>query len=71
MRSLFTFLGAALVTFLALGWYFNWYTISRPTTADGRTRIEIDVNGNKIKSDLKAGEQRVGEFLNKNAPASK
>lgn len=64
MRSLFAFLGGALVAFLALGYYFNWYTIkSEPGAEPGHTRIGIDINGQKVKDDTKHGIQATSDGL--------
>jgi hypothetical protein len=56
MRGLFTLLGFALVAFLGLGYYFNWYTITRtPTDEAGHTKISVDLNGKKVKDDISKG----------------
>lgn len=56
MRSLLAFIGGALLAFLALGWYFQWYTITNePGSQPGHTRIGIEINNNKVKEDVQKG----------------
>ncbi len=55
MRSLFAFVGGALVALAGLGWYFNWYTIVKEPTSAGHTRYGIDVDTNKVKNDVQHG----------------
>jgi hypothetical protein len=66
MRSLFAFLGGALVAFLAIGYYCNWYSIkTEPGAEAGHTRIGIDINGKKVKDDVEHGVQAGTESLQK------
>lgn len=70
MRSLLAFVGGALVTFLVLGWYLNWYTISKETgETPGHARIHFDVNTKKVTDDvnrgIKAGTQKVEQVVEK------
>jgi hypothetical protein len=56
MRNLLALLGAALVVFLGLGWYLEWYQIStKPSSAPGHRSIEIDINSKKIGQDVQHG----------------
>ncbi|MBX7105786.1 MAG: hypothetical protein K1X57_17010 [Gemmataceae bacterium] len=56
MRSLFAFVGGALIAFLGLGWYFQWYTITKePGATPGHTRIGIDINTKKVTDDVQKG----------------
>ena len=57
MKSLCAFVGGALLAFLGLGWYFNWYTIAKtPGSVPGHTSISVDLNTKKIDDDTsKAG----------------
>jgi hypothetical protein len=65
MRSLFTFLGAALVAFLVLGWFLDWYKISTTPTDGGRRQVKIDLNIPKIGEDFKKGEQKAEQVIEK------
>ena len=65
MRNLLALLGAALVAFLGLGWYLDWYRITpKATSAPGHRSIEIDINSKKIGQDVQRGVQAGGEKLN-------
>jgi hypothetical protein len=55
MRSLFAFLGAGLIAFLALGWFLNWYQVNN-TPSDGGVKINLNIP--KIGEDIKTGERK-------------
>jgi hypothetical protein len=64
MRNLLSLLGLALVTFLGLGWYLDWYQITpKPATAAGHRGIEIDLNTKKIGEDVHRGVEAGGKKL--------
>jgi hypothetical protein len=70
MRNLLALLGFALVTFLIVGWYLDWYHVTpRQTTAPGHQGLEIDVNRKKIGDDvnkgIKAGEDEIHKLTDK------
>jgi hypothetical protein len=72
MRNLLALLGAALVAFLGLGWYLDWYRITpKPATAAGHRSIEIDINSKKIGEDVqrgvKAGSEKLHDLLDGDA----
>jgi len=66
MRSFFTLVGFATVAFVGLGWYFDWYHLTRqPANATGTQRFQVDLNGNKIADDVKKGIEEGGEIVDK------
>jgi hypothetical protein len=70
MRNLLALLGFALVTFLAVGWYLDWYHVTPKTGATpGHRSVEIDINSKKIGDDVhkgvEAGEAKVQGLLDK------
>ncbi|HEX4589422.1 MAG TPA: hypothetical protein VH120_05810 [Gemmataceae bacterium] len=70
MRNLLALLGFALVTFLIVGWYLDWYHVSPKASAtSGHQGVEIDINRKKIGDDvnrgIKAGEEKVHELIDK------
>jgi hypothetical protein len=68
MRNLLALLGAALVAFLGLGWYLNWYQITpKPATASGHRSIEIDINSKKIGQDMEAGTEKLHDLFDGDA----
>src|SRR5258708_1452076 len=65
MRNFLAFVGAAIVVFLALGWYLGWYNITPEKSDAGKSRIQIDINKDKINADVKRGAENVEGFIEK------
>jgi hypothetical protein len=63
MRNLLALVGAAVVGFAGLGWYLGWYHIG---TDSGK--VEVEINAKKVISDVKAGEKKAADFVNKSGP---
>ncbi|MCS6851116.1 MAG: hypothetical protein NZ700_08120 [Gemmataceae bacterium] len=63
MRNLLAFLAAAAITFAILGWYLDWYKVQSTPMPCGNTRISIDINGRKIREDVRRGVQQGEEKL--------
>jgi hypothetical protein len=64
MRNLLALLGAALVAFLGLGWYLDWYHVTPKTSPTaGHRSLEIDVNAKKIGEDVERGVKTGSEKL--------
>jgi hypothetical protein len=64
MRNLLAFIGGIVVTFLGMGWYLDWYKLSRePGTTPGSSRLQIDINNEMIRADVSSGVQRGKEIL--------
>ena len=63
MRNTLAFLAAALIAFLGLGWYLGWYSFKPVSTAEGHKSFNIDINADKIKSDIAKGVQKGEEKL--------
>src|SRR5262249_35502251 len=59
MRNLLAFAAAAVLVFLGLGWYFDWYHIKTVPTGDGHQSFTIDINKAKIGSDVKTFEKSI------------
>jgi hypothetical protein len=65
MRNLLAFLAAALLTFVVLGWYLDWYKVSSAPASGGHREVKINVNTPKIGEDFEKGGQKVREMLEK------
>jgi hypothetical protein len=66
MRNIFALIGLGAITFLGLGWYLDWYHFSRqPAATPGTQRFEVDLNPNKITTDVKKGIERGGEIVDR------
>ena len=75
MRNLLALVGAAVIAFAGLGWYFGWYKLTFTKTSDGNLRVETDVNTKKVVTDsgdaLKQVGDLVGEKVDKTAQDAK
>ena len=63
MRNILAIVGAAVVLFVGLGWYLDWYKVSAKPSTDGRTSVQVDINGKKIIKDGRNAAEQTGEFL--------
>jgi hypothetical protein len=55
MRNILAVVGAAVVAFLAVGWYLGWYQVSSTTSSKGPQSVQVDINPNKITEDVRKG----------------
>ena len=58
MRNLLALGGAALLIFLGLGWYLDWYRLKVTPGEPGHRNISFDVNTNEITEDLSKAKER-------------
>lgn len=66
MRNMLALFGAALLTVVGAGWYLGWYKVrSQPASVPGQHSVNIDINTNKISTDLQQGEQKLQQWLEK------
>lgn len=66
MRNLLALLGAAVVTFVCLGWYLDWFKISRqPSPQGGTQRFQLDVERDKIAKDVEHGVDAASSLLDR------
>ncbi len=66
MRNLLALLAAATLTFAGVGWYLGWYTVESTSAAAGHHKVHIDIDGRKMTTDLRKGEEKLQEALDKN-----
>lgn len=62
MRNLFALVGAGTIAFVGLGWYLDWYRLSRQPSPAGTQQVRVDLNPDKTYEDVRKGIERVGEF---------
>ncbi|HVS39200.1 MAG TPA: hypothetical protein VMS17_26825 [Gemmataceae bacterium] len=63
MKNLLAFLGAAVLVFVGVGLYLNWFHI-RPGQADaGHKAFNIDLNTKKIESDAEKGGEKAVDLI--------
>jgi hypothetical protein len=65
MRNFLAFIGAAVVVFVGFGWYLGWYQVTTQTAGPGQSRLQVDINREKISQDIKRGAAGVQEALEK------
>jgi len=64
MRNLLALVGAAILTFGGLGWYLGWYKLEpAPSSAPGHHSVTVDINAQKIATDLNEGEQKAKQVI--------
>lgn len=63
MRNLLALVGLVVVVFAGVGWYRGWYSFAVSPGADGKQRITVDVDTNKLTTDARTGASRVGEAI--------
>jgi hypothetical protein len=66
MRNFLAFLGAAIVAFLGVGYYLGWYKIDREPSTPGHSRLQVDIDQDKIGKDVKNGADKVKSAIDKN-----
>jgi hypothetical protein len=69
MRNLLALVGAVVVLVGGLGWYLGWYKLGVEPGTPGHPKFNVEVETDKIKDDLKKGQESVGGFLH-NDPKS-
>jgi hypothetical protein len=63
MRNILALIGAAVLAFAVLGWYFGWYQLGTEPAADGHRKINVGVDPEKIVKDVNKAEQNVGDLI--------
>ncbi len=66
MRNLLALLAAAALTFAGLGWYLGWYTVEHSPAAAGHRAVHIDLDGQKMTTDIRKGEAKLQEAIDQN-----
>jgi len=60
MRNFLALIGAIVVLFVGLGWYLGWYSFALSPGAEGKQRLQVDVDTKRIADDAK----KVGQAAN-------
>jgi hypothetical protein len=63
MRNLFALVGAAVVAFAVIGWFRGWYSFQTEPTTPGHFKVNVDVNREKISTDVGTAKQVVADKL--------
>jgi hypothetical protein len=65
VKNLLAFLAAAVLTFLGVGWWLNWYQVRTAPGPSGHQAINIDLDGRKIGEDVQKGEKELMDAVEK------
>ena len=60
MKNFIVFLVVVLLIVVGVGFYLNWFSFSS-SSSDGSMNIGMQVDKDKIKTDVKKGEQKIQE----------
>src|SRR5438309_7009889 len=63
MKNILALIGAAVVLFVGLGWYLEWYKLGSEPTPDGHRKINVDVNTKKIIADEQNAVKKVSDVI--------
>ena len=64
MKNILALVGLAVVLFVGLGWYLEWYKIGSTPAPDGHRTFNVDINAQKIIDDEKKAQKKVTDLLN-------
>ncbi len=65
MRNMLALIGAAVVTFLGVGWYLDWFHVHPTASADGKKSYSVEINKTKIETDLHKGGTKLHGIIEK------
>jgi hypothetical protein len=65
MKNTIAFLAVCVVALLVAGYFLGWYNLVGVENNGGTHRLQIDVDTNKIRSDLDKGKKKVIEAYDK------
>jgi hypothetical protein len=71
MRNILAFLGALVLTLLAVGWYENWFQVRTTPGTDGNRNITIDIDSTKVTTDIEETEHKIQTFVEEEAKKTK
>ena len=65
MKNLLAFLAAAVLVFVGVGWYLDWFHIRPAPAVAGHHSFNIDLNADKIQMDVQQGGEKVVDAIEK------
>ncbi len=63
MRNLFYLTFLALVFFLVVGWFMDWYSLTSINNSNGKTRLQFEVDTQKVSADLNKGKEKLTKTI--------
>jgi hypothetical protein len=65
MRNSLAFLAAAAIVLAGAGWYLDWFQLSSNPNGDGHRQVTIDVNTNKVGTDVTTAVKKADQMIEK------
>ncbi len=65
MKNLLAFLAAAVLVFVGVGWYLDWFHVQPAPAVAGHHAYSIDLNADKIQADVQQGGEKVVDAIEK------
>jgi len=68
VKNVIVFIVVIVLLVGGMGWYLDWFSVSRETTEDGKTNVEVTIDKDNIKDDVDKAKEKVGDAIDKNDP---
>jgi hypothetical protein len=65
MKNLLAFVAAAVLMFVGVGWYLDWFQVFNGPAASGHHKFELDVDTAKIEKDVETGKEKIAAAIEK------
>ncbi len=63
MKNILALVGLLVVGFAGAGWYLGWYKLGVEPGTTGHTKVNADVDTDKIKQDVQNGAKKISDFV--------
>ena len=63
MRNLLALVAFVVLVVAGIGWYRGWYHVEKTSAQDGHHSYKVDVNTNKVKDDVRNGEDKIHKAI--------
>jgi hypothetical protein len=63
MKNLLAFAAAAVLMFVGVGWYLDWFQVLNVPSAFGHHVISVDLDTAKIHADVEKGEAKLTDAI--------
>ena len=65
MKNLLAFVAAAVLMFVGVGYYLDWFQVFNGPAASGHHVFSVDLDEGKIRADVQKGEAKVADAIEK------
>ncbi len=63
MKNILALVGLLVVGFAGTGWYLGWYKLGVESGGSGHTKVNADLDTDKIKHDLQTGAKNISDYV--------